>query len=375
MQANLTFLTLRTFRDTGGIQKVCRSLCRTLSDLDPAVYKLEVLSLYDDTNDLDERYLQVKNFKGFSNRKIPFLKYAVQAGSNTDVLLLSHVNLLPVAMLVKILHPAVKIVLICHGTEIWRPLAWYKRKFLQRHVVLWSVSRYTSLKVMQQHQIRKRQIHIIPNGLDPFFIVPSQLKKPESLLAKYNLKNNCIVFLSLARMTQHDQDKGYEQLIHLLPLLMEGKINFCYLIGGETDEHEKFRLQQLIRKYDLHHHVKMIGFIPEDELVPHYLLADLFILPSKKEGFGLVFIEAAACGCRIICGKDDGSCAAVLHGQLGKMIDANHRVEFHEAVLSSVNSCRRPGSAQMQQDLCLANFSYEIHHKHVHQLITHCLKS
>ena len=58
------------------------------------------------------------------------------------------------------------------------------------------------------------------------------------------------------------------------------------------------------------------GFVPTEELVEHYRLADVYVMPSK-EGFGIVYLEAMACGVPVIAGDDDGSADPLQDGRLG----------------------------------------------------------
>jgi glycosyltransferase involved in cell wall biosynthesis len=55
--------------------------------------------------------------------------------------------------------------------------------------------------------------------------------------------------------------------------------------------------------------------------VDHYRMCDVFAMPSKGEGFGIVFLEALACGRPVIAGNCDGSRDAVLDGELGFLVD------------------------------------------------------
>jgi glycosyltransferase involved in cell wall biosynthesis len=63
------------------------------------------------------------------------------------------------------------------------------------------------------------------------------------------------------------------------------------------------------------------GFVPDDELPDYYRLADVFAMPSVAEGFGIVFLEAMACGTPVLAGNLDGSVDAVADGELGLLIN------------------------------------------------------
>ena len=74
------------------------------------------------------------------------------------------------------------------------------------------------------------------------------------------------------------------------------------------------------------------GRIPESEKVAHYNLADVFVMPSYGEGFGIALIEAAACGIPIVGSSADGSRDALLDGRLGRMVDPKKPDELIEAI-------------------------------------------
>jgi glycosyltransferase involved in cell wall biosynthesis len=80
-------------------------------------------------------------------------------------------------------------------------------------------------------------------------------------------------------------------------------------------------------------HVILTGFIPDDELVFYYNLCDCFVMPSKCEGFGMVFLEALACGKPVIAGNKDGSVDAVLDGELGVLVDPDNKDQIKDAIV------------------------------------------
>ena len=63
------------------------------------------------------------------------------------------------------------------------------------------------------------------------------------------------------------------------------------------------------------------GYIPESEKIAHYNLADVYVMPSTGEGFGIVLLEAVACGVPVVGSRVDGSREALLDGQLGRLVD------------------------------------------------------
>ncbi len=356
-EQHILFLTLSTFGTIGGIQKVCRTLCKVLSDLDGVEMPITVRSLCDHSKDLDERYLHNSQFKGFGYHRFLFTLEAIFQGLKTNTLLISHVNLISVALIIKICNPKLKLIMLAHGTEIWRPLSSWKTKFIKKNMQVWAVSQYTATQIIQKHQIDPANVYVVNNCLDPFFEVPKNFNQSSRLLKKYNLKHKQPILLVISRLTYHDKGKGYDLLIPCIVDLVKEFPNLCYLIAGQAEQRETARLQQLILNHGVQSHVQLIGFIPEKELIEHYLLASIFIMTSKKEGFGLVYIEAAACGRKIICGNDDGSRDAILNGKLGQSIDPENPDELKKAIRQHLRNTDQHQEIHIQ-DTCVKNFNY-----------------
>jgi len=373
-QNKVLFLTLSVFSETGGIQKVCRTLSKTLMEILHPTGQLQVLSLCDLTNDLDTRYLDFNNFRGFGNKRLRFCIHAIKQGLTAKVIILSHINLIFIARLIKTANPTAQIIVLAHGTEIWRPITWWKVNFIKKRCLLWSVSQFTSKKIQELHGVKGRNIAVLHNCLDPFFSVPSNFKKPSHLLNRYHIKDGAIILLGISRMASHEYDKGYDDVISSIPALLKMHPNLCYLLAGKADAMETARLNARIMDKGLQQHVKLIGYIKDDELSDHYLLADIFIMISKKEGFGLVFLEAAACGCKIICGNIDGSSEAVLHGKLGKQINPSNTRQLQLAVSISLQGSHDSNHSKNLQKMCMEHFGFLAYNQKVKQLLTPFIK-
>lgn len=361
----MLFLTLNIFSSIGGIQTACRSLAFALG----SIYRenLSVLALNDET--ADDRYIRPPHFKGYKRNKICFVLAAVKAGTQHQTIMISHINLLPLTFLIKILNRQSKVIMLAHGTEIYRPKAIWEKWFIRKYVNCWAVSDFTAQNLQQLHGIDKK-IQVINNCLDPFFHTPNRFFKPTYLLDRYKLSPDQPILITICRIGRSELDKGYDKIINLLNQISAQFPQIHYLLCGKAEKSEKHRLQALIEQNLLQAHVTLTGPIPEHELTDHYLLADTFILPSSKEGFGIVFIEAAACGCQLIAGASDGSRDALLNGRTGILADTSQPEELYHAIISQLKTKRNKKDKTNQQELAVKHFGYTQYESKIRHLLT-----
>ena len=107
--------------------------------------------------------------------------------------------------------------------------------------------------------------------------------------------------------------------------------NLVYLIAG--DGTDRARLQNKALSLGLQQKVIFTGQILESEKADHFRLADIYVMPSRGEGFGFVLLEAMACGVPVIASNADGGREAVRGGELGELVDPDNLDELCNAVL------------------------------------------
>jgi phosphatidylinositol alpha-1,6-mannosyltransferase len=360
------FLTLHTFSLTGGIEKVGKTFAKTLDDLktDSQIQSYRILSMYDNQPDL--AYISPGSFNGYSGKKTAFGLATLKEGLKADVVILSHVHLLLFARIIKMLKPNIRIILFAHGIEIWNALASWKKQMLNK-IEIWAVSRYTADQIILHHGIEESRIKVLNNCLDPYFKLSESLSKPASLLKKYKINNNQKVLLTICRLSSSEQYKGYDLVIECLKQVTQIYPDLVYLLVGKADPVELERINMLIVQSNLQKNVILTGFVPEHELALHYQLADVFVMPSKAEGFGLVFIEAAAYGCAVIGGNADGSRDALVDGELGGLLDPNDTEAIGGAIINALQKERH--DAKAIQELCFETFGYRQYQEKVSNLL------
>jgi asparagine synthase (glutamine-hydrolysing) len=351
------FLTLRTFSLTGGIEKVSKVAGKALNDLcEEAGRDLSIFSMYDRPNDINEKYFPKKNFTGFGIKRMGFTRKAVFKGIRNDVVILSHINLLPVGYLIKLFSPGTRLVLIAHGIEVWKTFRGIRRKMLFTCDRILSVSRYTRDVIVDLNHYPSDKIEILNNCLDPFLEEPVKKEKDKGLLHKYQLHKEDMVLMTLSRLAASERYKGYDIVIESIGELRKKIPGLKYLIIGKYDEKEKQRLDQLVKKEGLDSQEIFTGFVADDELAEHFNLADIYLMPSEKEGFGIVFIEAMFYNKPVIAGNKDGSVDALLNGKLGVLVDPSSKKEVGEAIKSII--CNRSRYLP-DNKILMKHFSFE----------------
>ena len=370
MQRKVLFLTLRVFSVTGGIEKVSRLVGKALYELGlqyggiAEVYSMYGRSEYADNN----RYFPQLMFRAFNDNKIWFVIKSILSGRRSQYLVMSHINLLIVGYLVKLFRPSVKLVWIAHGIEVWRPLPAWKRYMLRRCDLILPVSHFTQQKMLDLYHLDESKFSVFNNCLEPFLEKPLHKEKSETLLNRYGFTKENRIMLTVSRMAESEKYKGYDKVLQAMPALLDEHPGIRYLLVGKYDASEKKRLDELIRILKLEPFVAFSGFVADEEMPAHFSLADLFIMPSEKEGFGIVFIEAMFYGLPVIAGNADGSVDALCKGELGILIDPQSIPEIRDAIRKVLEN--REAHVPDQSKL-YEHFSYSWYKRK----LNHCLDS
>jgi glycosyltransferase involved in cell wall biosynthesis len=366
----ILFLTLDTFSRTGGIQQFNRCFQLALGTwAGEHGGTITHWSLVDADRDVLPAYTPeaTVQFRGFEWGKLKFFRHFFRHVSSFDLIVFGHVNLAPLALL-----PAKagrKYWLMAHGVEVWDALSFFKRKGLFCMDKVLSVSHFTKEKLKTVHHFPADRIDLFPNCLDPFFAKGTIT--PETEWNKHwRLQTNRTYLLTLARLAATEQPKGYDAVIRVLPRLVEKYPDIAYLLAGKWEEPEYVRVRQLAESLGVGDRLLMPGFVKAEHLPALFSLAKVFVMPSSKEGFGIVFIEAAWWGCSVVAGRSGGTPEALLGGQLGEMVPANEEERLLEALTSSLEaSVPRDQKLSHNRSLIESNFGFSIFCKRLDKLL------
>jgi phosphatidylinositol alpha-1,6-mannosyltransferase len=363
MPIKILFIGAKTFSGTGGIEQVNKSWIYSLSQQQNIALKSLILA----DDQANEDYTQGSFFKGYQGNRVKFLWNHFFYALTADVLVISHVQLAILIPLLKWLKPSLKTMVICHGIEVWGKIKDRELKALKKADQILAVSKFTKTKMINEHGIAENRIQVFPNALDPFFLIPQIFEKSETLINKYQINPKDIVLLTIARLSSAEQYKGYDFVIEAIKYLKKEFPNIKYIIGGKADDDERKRLNHLISENGMDNHVILTGFIADKDLVAHYQLANVFVMPSTGEGFGISFIESAACGTPVLGGNTDGSSEAIIKGITGELCTPKHPKEIALQLAFILNQKKNP---KLVQENALKNYSFEVYHKRIIKLLS-----
>lgn len=253
-----------------------------------------------------------------------------------DLVLCGHINLLPLAWLTSIRVHA-PLALSVHGIDVWQPHQSILTRVLLRRVdAVWSVSEFTRDKMAAWSQIAAEKFHVLPNtiALERY----GMGTKDATLVTRYGL-NECKVMMVLARLAGAERYKGVDELLELMPNLLKRVPELVFLLAGDGDD--RSRLEAKANALGVADRVRFVGYVSESEKVSYYRLADAFVMPGRCEGFGIVYLEAMACGVPVVASSLDGSQEAVRFGKLGLAIDPDDRTALMDAIVITLNAEKR----------------------------------
>ncbi len=343
---NILALMTDSYRGFGGIAQYNRDVLDAISCIDEVDRVVALPRLNGD----GEHQLPRKLIERPAAGSVP--GYVLQAVREArarvpDMLLCGHLNLLPVASLLK-RFLRVPLVLELYGIEAWTPPAQRARRLGLRDIDLAiSISRFTRERFLDWADIPPSRIKVVPNAihLDRYHSGAD----PEQARREFGLQGKTVL-LTVSRLSATERYKGHDRLIRLLPRIVEAYPKLIYLIAGDGDD--RSRLESMARSLQVLDHVRFLGRVGESELLSLYNFADGFAMPSTGEGFGFVFLEAAACGVPVLGGSVDGSLDALNDGAIGLAVDPTDDNALLQAV---VETLRRP----KQTPAALTAYAYE----------------
>ncbi len=204
-----------------------------------------------------------------------------------------------------------------YGVEAWNINRPALQTALHHADRIFAISSYTRDRLIKEQNLNPAKISILPCTFEPTrFKIAS---KPAYLLERYNLEPEQPIILTVSRLAAVERYKGYDQILQALPQIRQTIPNIHYIIVGKGNDRP--RIEQLIAQLGLQDCVTLAGFVPDEQLSDYYNLCDVFAMPSKLEGFGIVYLEALACGKPTLGGNQDGAVDALCQGKLGALVD------------------------------------------------------
>jgi phosphatidylinositol alpha-1,6-mannosyltransferase len=223
------------------------------------------------------------------------------------------------------------------GIEVWEPLSWERRAALEGAHLRLSISRYTEqrARLISPWLPEVKVLHLALEECDPQGDIDAGLV--ERLGVGY--------ILIVGRLTGKERYKGHDELLEALPAVLH-KVPYAKLVivGKGNDQP---RLEAVARDLDITSHVVFTGFVSEATLEQLYKHCGVFVMPSRKEGFGLVFLEAMKARKPTIALRDSSVAEIIVDGETGILID-NYGAELEQALtrlLQDTELAHRMGEA------------------------------
>lgn len=212
-------------------------------------------------------------------------------------------------------------------------------------------------KLNELYEYDAPNIEIIPPGVDVHKFTPPD----EETSSNPDLPDDYIYTIS-----RLDTNKGHDLLLDAFAIVAEQFPGIHLVIGGGSPDPKPReiklldKINSIISGHGITGRVKMIGYVPDEDMLPNYQFARFFVLPSLFEPFGMTTQEAMACGKAVIASKLGGIRNVLDHGTTGLLVDPSDKQEFADAIASLLKdraNCDKIGTNAHK--LILDEFSWE----------------
>ncbi|MBD1813787.1 glycosyltransferase family 4 protein [Microcoleus vaginatus DQ-U2] len=358
---NHLFCFLEIFASEGGIQSYVKDIFKAYLSTAGANSppKGEVLLLRDspycnnpyESKNLKFYYLKTEN-SGLGRLKFATVLLTRLLQKRPQRVFCGHIKIAP---LIQILCQPLGIpyTIFTYGKEVWEPLPPKYQTAMSKADSIWTISRYTRDRTCEINQLNPEKFQIVPCTVDENIFTTGH--KPQDLLEQYNLVGAKIL-MTVARLRSTDIYKGVDVTIQALPQIAKTFPNVKYLVIGRGDD--RSRLAKLADDLGVAERVIFAGFVPTENLAAHYQLADAYVMPSQ-EGFGIVYLEALACGVPVLAGDADGSADPLQDGKLGWRVPHRDSAAVAVACVEMLRGEDKRCDRHWLREQTLARFSFE----------------
>ena len=359
---NHLFCFLEIFASEGGIQSYVQDIFKAYVSITAKTNsppQAEVLLLRDspdcnnpyESKNLKFYYLKTEN-PWFGRLKFVTVLLTRLLQKRPQRVFCGHIKLAPlIQMLCQPL--GIPYTILTYGKEVWESLGPKYQTAMRQAESIWTISRYTRDRTCEINQLNPEKFHIVPCTVDKNIFTTGS--KPQDLLEQYNLVGAKIL-MTVARLRSTDIYKGVDVTIQALPQIAKTFPNVKYLVIGRGDD--RSRLAKLADDLGVTERVIFAGFVPTENLAAHYQLADAYVMPSQ-EGFGIVYLEALACGVPVLAGDADGSADPLQDGKLGWRVPHRDSAAVAVACVEMLRGEDKRCDRRWLREQTLARFSFE----------------
>lgn len=226
---------------------------------------------------------------------------------------------------IKLLRPSTKIIVVVHGVEVWRPLAVPFRLALRYVDHLAPVSNYTEERMRRENRWLRCASTIVPCAADA-----SNRRRERNEIAGQ--------MLTVARLNHLDRDKNVDRLIDAMPAIVAAIPDARLMVVGDGDMRDD--LVEQAARLGVDDAITFHGRTDDAQLDALYASSQVFVLPSTREGFGIVYLEAWLAGLPVIAGNAGAAPEVVRDGIDGLCVEPTPEA-ISEAVIALLSDTSR----------------------------------
>lgn len=356
------------FDTVGGIQSFNRSLVKALDEIaDKKNLEVTILVLNDipDKNASEHFHLHRIKCIFFQRSKLKFVISTISHAFSSSILFLGHVNFLSLGLGLRILNLPVQIFLMVYGIDAWKKLPVLQRISIKKIDKIISISNYTKQITISANSLEESKFLILPCTLDPEYDKKIILKSKNEM----SLPDGKII-LTVSRFSITEKLKNIDLVIRALPFVIKEVPDAYFVTAGDGDDIK--RLKNIAKSIGVSERVIFAGRVPSDLLSSYYNLCDVFILPSEKEGFGIVFLEAMYFSKPCIGANRGGIPEVIEDGKTGFLVDPEDINSLSENIiklLKDKNLCYSMGKSGKER--FESEFSFERFRDRLEKILCH----